>query len=135
MKYVIIMQYNCCAVSLVPRPFMKRKQPAQLTQVQTVDFHCPGVGSTNQILERFMWQLQNFNRHKYITQYNKYTASTWNDGSVRTSFANLCATTTVAADKTEQETVQRYPYTVLSYQIVSPTNGLCTRILCSIVLI
>ena len=44
------------------------------------------------------------------SQYNKYTASTWNDDFVQTPSADSCATITVPADRTvsnyKQEPVQ-----------------------------
>ena len=73
------------ASSLVP---LKKKTAWQLTRVQTVDFHCLGVYSTNQISECFMWQLKNFS-----------CIITWNNGFVQSLFADLCATTTVPVDK------------------------------------
>ena len=79
----------------------------QLARVLTVDLHCRGVGSTNQISERFTWQLC---RHDFnciihtlqcsIPYLSSGTASAWNDGFVRTPAAELCATTTVTVDKT-----------------------------------
>ena len=39
--------------ALYPGCSLKKKTTWQLIQVQTVDFHCPAVGSTNQISERF----------------------------------------------------------------------------------
>ena len=46
-----------CSPSLEPRPLIRKNAAWQLTRVQTADFRCPGVGSTNQISESFTWQL------------------------------------------------------------------------------
>ena len=76
--------------SLIPRSFIIKKNPS----LPGFKLHVP---STNQILEHFMW---NFNCITNASQYNECTASSWNDGFIRTPAADLCATTTVSADKT-----------------------------------
>ena len=48
-------RHVCARISLVTRPFINlKKTPGNLPEF---NFHCPGIGSTNQISERFTWQL------------------------------------------------------------------------------
>ena len=88
--------------SFVSRPIVG-EMAWQFIQVQTVYFHCSGVSSTNQISERFTWQLYNFSYVINASQYDEYTVPVLlalGERFVRTPSADLCATATVPSDKT-----------------------------------
>ena len=48
-----VLHQTKCKLASYPGRSLIKKTAWQLIRVQTVDFRCPGVGSTNQISERF----------------------------------------------------------------------------------